>query len=282
MSFTQNGGAAPAASRDEYLFSAACAPDPTQQLVLDPQYGNIRMVTPIGRLSYVTLAAPRQVPGSPDLRYSATILLAPDHCGQLWQAIAMVADKRWPGEERANPSNPSEKVMMTGSQMLQYLTREQGGLSNPLKKGDDIYLKDPAKSGAYRGLYAFNCGIKSTNKNGVSQQPITLNEDGRPMSPSEFYSGCYGRLQVTIFAFPQPGQQIPNRGVGVLLNSVQFARHGDRLGGYDAMKSATAAFGALPKEAGGAPAGGNPWLGGTGGAFAAPTGSGSPFGGAAS
>ncbi len=264
-------------ARDEYLFSAACAP-PKQDIILDPQYDNIRLVTPIGRLSYVTLAVPRLVPGSTDLRYSATILMAPDHCGQLWEAICAVANKRWPGEERVHPQT-KEKMMMNGATMLQWLTRDQGGLSNPLKRGDDIYMKDPAKNEPYRGLFAISSGVKAANKNGQSQQPIVLNEEGRVMPASEIYSGCYGRLQLTIFAFPQPGQQIPNRGVGVMLNSVQFARHGEKIGGFDALKSATAAFGTLPKSesssAGGASSA-SPWM--STGAFAGPTSGGTPFG----
>lgn len=272
-------------NRDEYLFSAACAPPP-QDIVLDPEFKNIRMVTPIGRLMYPTLAVPRASSFSPDPKFSCGIAMAPDFVSDLWKAICMVADARWPSETKPNPSNPNEMVQMTGSQILQYVAKEQGGLSNPLQKGDSAYMKDPAKNGHLRGLMTMNANIGSANKKtGQSQQPILLDEEGRPMKPELFYGGCYGRLQITLFAFPQPGQQIPNRGIGVLLNAVQFARHGEKLGGFDAMKAAKSAFGALPKSDTAAPSGaaaaGSPWMGGTGaatgGAFAAPAAGGNPF-----
>lgn len=266
--------------RDEYLYSAACAP-PEQAIVLDPNFGNVRLVTPIGRMSYVTIDRPRAQPGQ-EAKFSLSLLLAPDHCAQLWQAICLVADKRWPAEQKPNPSNPSEIVTMNGSQMLQYLTKERGGLANPLKQGNDMYTKDPSKYGAYRDLMVLNPSVKATDKNGKSQQPFVMDEDGADMPAEKLYSGCYGRCQITVFAYPQPGQAIPNRGVGVILNSVQFARHGEKMGGFDAKAAAQAAFGALPRSAPapmtGTTGGGNPWTNPAGpGAFAAPTGGALPF-----
>jgi hypothetical protein len=242
-------------TRDDYLFSAACAA-PAQELVLDPKYGNVRLTTPIGRASYVTLAKARAAQPGQEPRFSMTLLLAPEHCGDLWKAICMVANHRWPGENRPNPQKPDEMVMMNGEMMLQYLTREQGGLHNPLRQGDAFYTKDPAKYEPYRGLFVLNMGVTAVSKKGESQQPVCLNEEGRPLDPSMIYSGCYARAQVTVFAFPQPGQSIPNRGIGVLLNAVQFAKGGDKMGSYDPMRAAQAAFGQLPKADGAASPGG--------------------------
>lgn len=256
-------------TRDEYLFSAACAP-PAQDITIDPQFGNVRITTPIGRLSYVTLVKPRSPAVGQDPKFSCTLLMAPDYVGDLWRAIAMVADRRWPSEQRPNPANPSEMVMMSGSQMLQHLKFEHGGLRNPLRHGDELFMKEPSKHEAYRGLIVVNAGVAAVSKKtGQSQQPFVLDEDGHPMDPGKVYSGCYGRMQVTIFAYPQQGTQAVagNRGIGVLLNAVQFARHGEKLGGFDGLKAAQNAFGALPKAADapvgvpGAAAGGNPWMG---------------------
>lgn len=236
---------------DEYLLSAACAtppPIPPPGLVLDPQFGNIRMVTPIGRLSYANLAKPRAVQVGQEPKFTCTLLMNPAGCGDLWRAICMVANKRWPGEQRPNPQNPAEMITMTGEHML-FLTKEQGGLHNPLRQGNSTYSQDPVKYKAYLGTLTLNAGIDALNrKSGQSQQPIAINEDGVIMRPEELYSGCYGRMQVTIFAFPQPGQQIPNRGIGVLLNAVQFARHGEKLAGFDALKSAQSAFGTIQRD----------------------------------
>jgi hypothetical protein len=233
---------------DDYLLSPSCAVAQPQNIVLDPQFGNVRLTTPIGRLSYVTVVKPRAVQQGQEPKFSATILMNPQACGDLYKAIVLVANNRWKGEQRPNPQNPAEMVLMTGEHLL-YLPKEQGGIHNPLRNGNLTYSQDMVKYKAYFGTYTLNAGIDALNrKSGASQQPLVLDEDSRPMDPSKVYSGCYGRLLVTIFAFPQPGQQIPNRGVGVLLNAVQFARHGEKLSGFDALKNAQAAFGTLPKD----------------------------------
>lgn len=268
-------------TRDEYLFSAACA-SPPQELTLDPKFNNVRLTTPIGRASYVTLVKPRAAQQGQEPKFSMTLLMAPEHCGDLWRAICMVANTRWPSEQRPNPQNPNELMNVNGEWMLLNLTREQGGLHNPLRQGDQFYIKEPAKYEAYRGLYVLNAGVAAVNKNGVSQQPVVLDEEGKPLDPGKVYSGCYARAQITVFAFPQQGQSLPNRGIGVLLNAVQFAKSGEKMGSYDPMRAAQAAFGALPKETPSVPSGWGsaPPAGVTGaapGAFAAPTSS-VPFG----
>lgn len=276
-------------TRDEYLFSAACAAPP-QDIILDPEYKNIRLVTPIGRILFPTVVQAKAMEEGKEKRYSCGLALNPEFCGQIWEAVCKVADNRWPGEQRPNPQNPSEMVTMTGSQMLQFLTKEQGGLQNPIRQGDQEYMKNPAKNEHLRGLWVLNAAVAEKNrKSGQSQQPIVLDESGHPMDPSKLYGGCYGRLQVTIYAFPMPGQSIPNRGIAMLLNAVQFARHGEKLGSFDALKAAKNAFGALPKAEGTAPGAagavpqpnGNPWMTGGGaapaGAFAAPGGAAPTF-----
>ena len=225
---------------------------PPQQFALDPQYGSVRMITPVGRLAYVTLIKPKQVENNGqkgDPQYTCTILLNPNVCQDLYRAIAMVANHRWPGEQRPDPANPSNMIMMTGEQLL-FLPQKQGGLHYPLRDGNDAYMREPVKYGAFRGLFTLNASIVAVNRTtGASQQPVALNEAGERTDITRFYSGCYGRLQVTFFAFPKPGAQIPNRGVGVSLNAVQFADHGEKLATFDAEKAAVGAFaavGALP------------------------------------
>jgi hypothetical protein len=62
---------------DAYLATQVA---PTQDVVLDPQFGSVRMITPVGRLSYVTLIKPRAVQQQgrvSDPKFSVTILLNP-------------------------------------------------------------------------------------------------------------------------------------------------------------------------------------------------------------
>jgi hypothetical protein len=235
---------------------------PPQDIVLDPQFGSIRMVTPIGRLSYVNLASPKQIKqadgsmGQPI--FSSTILMNPAACGDLYRAIIMVGANRFQPEQRPDPQNPSQMVTMSADAdpnsglNLFFLGARQGGLHYPLRLGDENFMRDPQRYADWRGLYFLNVSIPAKNAQGNSQQPVCKDENGRDCDPSKLYSGCYGRMQITFFAFPKAGTQgRGTRGVGVTLNAVQFARHGERMGGFDASKAAESAFagaGAIPVD----------------------------------
>lgn len=265
---------------DQYLLSQTA---PQQEIKIDPQFGSIRMVTPVGRFSYANLVTPKAVQAGQPPIFSVTLLFNPAACGDLWKAMCMLADHRWPSNQVPNPQpdpngGPGQMVTVAGHQLLT-MPKEYGGLHNPLRKGDLEFYKAPAKHGAYFGTFALNMGVKALGKQGQSQQPAIVDERGVICPPQKIYSGSYGRAYITLFAFPQPGQQIPNRGIGISLQSVQFARDGEKLAGFDVAAAATAAFaaaGALPVTT--APAGapgtpgapapgfgenyGSPWAGG--------------------
>lgn len=254
---------------DRYLAEQKAPP---QGIKLDPQFKSIRMVTPIGRSSYANLIKPKSVQAGNKPIYSITLLMNPESCSDLWKAICMIADDRWPSENIPNPQAPGELVTVRGSQLL-LLTKEQGGIHNPLRRGDATWAKDPKKYAAYRGAYALNLGIAAVNeKTGASQQPPVFDESNHLCAPDKVYSGCYVRAQVTFFSFPTPGKQVLNRGIGAVLNCVQFARNGEKLAGYDVAGAGQAAFaaaGPFPAEAqspvpdGFGPNFGAPWAAGT-------------------
>lgn len=215
---------------DEYVLRQMAPP---QELTLDPKFGSIRLVTPIGRLSYAHLTTPRRVQEGQAEKFSCTVLLNPKACADIWKAICMVANQRWQSEQVPNPQNPTQLVAVNGEQLIR-----MGRLHSPLRSGEAVYAKSPQKHAIYRGLFALNA---SSNKD---QQPLCFDERGTPVKPDHIYSGCYGRLHVNLYAFPKPGSSLPNRGIAVYLNAVQFARHGERLSGFDASAAATAAFAA--------------------------------------
>lgn len=230
---------------------------PPQTLTLDPKYGNVRMVTPVGRFTYATLVTPKAGQDNPNqLKFSLTLLLNPATCGDIYNAICMVAERRFQPEDKPDPTMPrlangEMQLRRYSVKELLMLPRDKGGLHYPLRNGDDIYMKDAAKYGVFRGMFSINASIAEKNRHGQSQQPVCFDESGTPINPDRMYSGAYGRMMITVFAFPQPGQQMPNRGIGVMLNSVQFARHGEKLASFDAVKagqSAFAAAGALPVD----------------------------------
>lgn len=232
---------------DPYLATEGAKIPVGNNLTVDPQFGSIRLVTPIGRLSYVTLVTPKQVKqpggGLGQPIFSATLLMNPVATTEIYKAIVAVATHRFPSETRPDPRNPSgPMVQMTAEQML-FLTHEQGGLHYPLRAGDSSYMRDPKRYDQWRGLFFVNASIAATSASGQSQKPVCKDEAGRDCDPSVIYSGCYGRMQLTFFAYPKPGaQSAGGRGVGVSLNAVQFARHGERMGGFDASKAAELAF----------------------------------------
>ena len=214
-------------------------------LAVSPEWGNVRMTTPVARASYANLAVPHSIPGSNDpvRRYSVTLLLNPAACTDIYRAICMVADARWPKEMRPDPKNPQAMIEVAGHDLL-FWPKEAGGLHYPLRQGDQMYVRDPKKYDAFRGLFTLNCSLAERSQKGAEQKPVFVNEQAQPEDPKRFYSGCYVRAQITLGAFPRPGQQIPNRGISVTLNSVQFVSDGPRLAGFDGGAAAMAAFAA--------------------------------------
>jgi len=86
----------------------------------------------------------------------------------------------------------------------------------PLRDGDEEKEDDET----YAGHYFLSA--TSTKKPGIvdaDRQPL-MNED-------EFYSGCYGRASLNMYAFNVPG----NKGIAAGLNNLQKLEDGERLGG---------------------------------------------------
>jgi Protein of unknown function (DUF2815) len=235
---------------DPYLAAATMPPN---DFTIDPQYHNMRITTPIGRFAYIHVAAPhaiRQADGSAGkLMFNATLLMAPGTEQQpivldLHRAACMVADTHWPAVDRVDPQSGG-MVKVKGSDMF-WVDSKLGGFHYPLRRGDESYIKEPAKFAAWRGLWFINCGMAPKTKSGIDQRPVCLDEQGNETDPARFYPGCYGRLNVTVAPFDNMG----NKGVTFYLNAVQFAKHGERMAtGFDTVAAAKNAFGkagALP------------------------------------
>lgn len=244
-------GTATAAERDDYLFAQKA---PEQTIEYQPEFYSARLVTPIGRLSYATLAKPKVIRnpdgGQQPPKYTCTLLMNPDACEDLWEAVYWVADQTWrdqsipaalaaqkgiiKADEAARLGNANVRVK--GSDLM-----VAGILHCPLRDGNDTFIQDAVKYASYRDTTFFN-GSASEER-----RPYTCDEQGNAMEPEKLYSGCYARMFITLFAFPKPGQQSKGkRGVSVWLNSVQFARHGVKLAGFDSQAAAKAAFGQAP------------------------------------
>lgn len=88
-------------------------------------------------------------------------------------------------------------------------------LKTPLRDGD----VDRSEDEAYSGSYFLNANSR--------QAPQVVDRKVQPiLDQSEVYSGCYGRVSVTFYAYNSNG----NKGVAAGLGNVQKLRDGEPLG----------------------------------------------------
>jgi hypothetical protein len=88
-------------------------------------------------------------------------------------------------------------------------------LKTPLRDGDIDRAEDEA--------YAGNCFLNANSK----QAPQIVDKKVQPiLDQSEVYSGCYGRVSVTFYAYNSNG----NKGIAAGLGNVQKLKDGEPLG----------------------------------------------------
>jgi Protein of unknown function (DUF2815) len=236
---------------DPYLIGATM---PQQDLTVDPQYHNVKLITPIGRLAHVRVDKPYAIqqanrdPSKPaEPKFSATLMMHPPLTMDIYNSIVKVADAHWPAVQRVDPGNPGIVITVPGSHMLG-VPEAQGGYHYPLRSGDEAFAAStkPLNFVHYRGLMFINTSMSPRTKKGGDQRPVCLDELGNLTDPARFYPGCYARLKIAITWFSNSG----NNGVTCYLEAIQFAKHGERIAmGFDqegAARSAFAAVGALP------------------------------------
>jgi len=165
----------------------------------------MQTITPSGTAHYVNVFRPgKPMDAAKEPQYSITLVINPDHpkLAALRAKVIEVATKKF------------------GAKAQQML--EKGQLKDPIRDGnekDDEHFKDKVFITA-----------RSNDK------PQVVDTDAEPvMDPDGFYSGCLARADVYIFAYEKAG----NKGVSLILNSVQKLGDGERLSGR---RSAAAAF----------------------------------------
>lgn len=233
---------------DPYLMGQVAPPN---DLTVDPQYHNARLVTPIGRLLYCHVAKPHAIaqPGRPpgDPKFTATLGFNPALSVDMYNVVCAVANAHWPSVQRADPNNPGQIVAVRGADMLG-VDEKMGGFHYPIRSGDEAFAAStkPLTLAHWRGLYFINTSMFPKTKAGVEQRPTCLDERGELTNPDRFYPGCYARLKVVVSWFSNAG----NNGVTFYLEAIQFANHGEPIRmGFDQEASAKDAFakaGALP------------------------------------
>ena len=155
-----------------------------------------KVVTNEVRFSYAHLWEPQAVNGS-EPKYSVSLIIPKSDKG----TVKAIKD--------AIEIAKKEGIGKFGGKL-------PANLKLPLRDGDIERPDDEA----YKDSYFVNCNSKG--------QPQIVDRKVNPIiDRNEFYSGCYGRASISIYAYNVNG----NRGIAASVNSVQKTRDGESLGG---------------------------------------------------
>ena len=166
---------------------------------------------PRARFSFCHIWGPKSINGGAP-KYSMSVIIPKDDeetVGRIHAAIELAyheSESKLKGKGALPPMN---------------------ALKLPLRDGDLERPDDPA----YAGCFFLNANS--------DRAPGIVDGHAQPiLDRSEVYSGCYGRVSLSFFAFNTNG----NRGIAVGLNNVQKCSDGEPLGGH---MSAEAEFAGL-------------------------------------
>jgi hypothetical protein len=152
------------------------------------------------------------------------------HC-YIWEPIAFEegADPKYKVQILIPKSDEATiKKIEAGIETLKKQIRDKnnGKLStkfwNPLRDGDTDNDKD------YPEMYGhYYLTAKSDHQPGIVSTEKDKDGKWKPITDkTQVYSGCYGRVSISLFPYTEKGQ-----GVGVVLYNVQKLRDGEPLGG---------------------------------------------------
>lgn len=171
----------------------------------------VKVVTPIGVISYPNVFEPRAVEQGKEPKYSCTIIFPKSRKAELKAleaAIMQVAQAHFGG------TDPK-----TGKPIDVAAKFAAGKLHHPLKDGDIQYPDDP--------LYKGTVFIRANSD--VRHRPAVVGADVQPIiNPEEVYPGMLGRLQVYVCPFEYQNMKF---GVTLLLNGLQKVKDGERIDG---------------------------------------------------
>lgn len=173
-----------------------------------------QVVTREVRLSFVNLAEPKKIgENDKEAKYSVTCI------------IPKVNEK---GEEHPTVTAIKAAIQAAAEAGAQkhFGGRVPTNVKNTFYDGDtaedDLGVKKCEKYPEYKGNYFIRVSTKF--------RPKVLDQDRQEILDPEkiretLYSGCYGRVSMTFFAYSGDG----GRGVSAVLNNVMFTRDGEHL-----------------------------------------------------
>lgn len=173
------------------------------------------------RFSFCHLFEPSQIAGQGDPKYSLAILIPKTDR----ETLAKIKE----AYETAKQEGAEKFGKVFTSKCKTPLVRVPGTKEGLLRDAD----KEEEIDTAYAGHYILN--LKSTNAPQVLARETGTKVLDKEEGERIVYSGCYGKVTLSIFAYNN-GQT----GIGAALNNVFKTRDGERFGGY---KSAAEDFG---------------------------------------
>lgn len=156
-----------------------------------------RVVTGTVRFSYVHVFEPWSGDGTSEPKFSVAILVPKSDKATLGKIQRAVEDAKRIGHKKWGNTLPRN-------------------LKLPLRDGDEERPEQPE----YAGHYFLNASSKT--------RPGVVDAALNPiLDATDFYSGCYGRASLNLYAFSANG----NNGIAVGLQNLQKTKDGDPLGG---------------------------------------------------
>jgi hypothetical protein len=156
-----------------------------------------------GRFSYLHAWEPQAMPDDDgivdpkNLRYSVSLIL----------------DKKKDKADIEKIKKGIDVAIEEGAEILKGKKRTNPNFKYPLHDGDEERPDDPA----YRGCMYINANSK--------QAPQIVNAKVQKiLDQAELYSGCYGNISISLFAFNKKGF-----GIGCGLGNIQKTKDGDPL-----------------------------------------------------
>lgn len=166
--------------------------------------GDTQVITGECRLSFVNLFEPRTFRETDTPKYSVTIIV-PKSDEKTVKAIKTAIQK---AAEKGAQKHFGGRVPTNVANTF------KDGDTETDDMGDLVNIKYPE----YKGCYYMRLQTKF--------KPKVLNKERQEIiDPTEVYSGCYGRVSLTCFAYSGDGK----RGVSACLNNVMKTRDGEPL-----------------------------------------------------
>lgn len=155
-----------------------------------------KVITGVVRFSYANVWEPKSINGS-DEKYSVSLIIPKSDNNTIQEIKDAVEVAKQEGKSKFGGKIPAN-------------------LKLPLRDGDIERPEDEA----YKDSYFVNANSKD--------RPQIVDKNVKPiLDQSEVYSGCYGRVSITFYAFNSNG----NKGIACGLGNIQKIKEGEPLSG---------------------------------------------------